>query len=203
MAREYVDLLTYPMGSGGIDTPSRLAWIASELGYSIIGIFTRRRDITCASIAGTTKITVADVGTKAARRSDLRIARGKAARRAASGATADFILPEPKDTVTIKFAAENDVPVAYPYAHLLREHSTRRSFLLRLWSITHDACRRHDCKELLVSAAPDSYLMRDPRDMVALISSCLHVKQEDALNWVSSNPLEIIQIAEERKGGLD
>ena len=204
MARTYIDLLTFPMRAGGKDTPRRLAWIASELSYSVIGIFSSDSgNVTPQRIrlAGTQTIVIAEEGTRTARKADIRFASGKGARHAASTGAADFILPDPKDSVTLKFAADNDVPIAYPYSRLIEDYSMRRSSLIRMWSKMHSNARKYGCRELLVSAAHDSYLIRDPRDLASMMCSCLNMHTEEALDWVSTTPQEVLEHAEEGRSG--
>ena len=197
MARKFLDLLTFPINSGGVDTPNRLALVASKLGYSHIGLYRTPRGH-LPSDTGVEVLTVADEGTKAARGADLRFARGRRSRGAVSSEAIDFIIPDPKDRVTIRFAGINDVPIAYPYAALLKEQSIRRSNLLRMWTQVHQDAVRHDCREILVSGAGDGYLLRDPRDLASLLCSALNLTVEEALDWISVTPSEIIGRAGER-----
>jgi hypothetical protein len=196
MPREFCDLLTLSIHRGGRDTPSRLLLVAARLGYSYLGISPGRQSP--GELPGIRCVPVAEEGTREARRAMLTYARGSRARRAASSGSADFIIPDPRDRVTLRFAAEGCVAVAYPYAQLITEGSTRRSSLIRRWQKMHDWCRRFGCKELLVSSADDSYLLRDPRDLSAMLHSCMGIETEEALDWLSSNPLEIIERGRER-----
>jgi hypothetical protein len=197
MAREYYDLLTFPLNSGGVDTPMRLALVASKLGYSHIGLYRPARG-QLPDDPGVEVLSVADDGTKAARRADLRIARGRRSRGAVSSEAIDFIIPDPKDRVTIRFAGINDVPIAYTYGSLLKEKSIRRSHLLRMWTLVHQDAVKHGCREVLVSGVGDGYLLRDPRDLAALLSSALGLCVEEALDWISVTPSEILDRARER-----
>jgi hypothetical protein len=203
MARTYIDLLTFPMNAGGSDTPSRLTWIATELGYEALGVFAPAwagRNQQFPDIE-TQVVTVRDDKVRGPRRGEIKVGRGTRARKAASSRSADFIIPDPRDRVALRFAAENDVPVAYPYSSLLLEHSTRRSRLIRAWSLMHTHARKLGCQELLVSGARDSYLLRDPRDLASLVSVCMGTTAEEALDWVSTTPQKVLAKAKERGGG--
>jgi hypothetical protein len=196
MAREYCDLLTFPAGTRGIDTPNRLSLVALKLGFTCLGLYGppprygvgRELDL----------LTVSDYGTKGGGRADLRIARGRRTRGAVSSEHTDFIIPDPRDRVTIRFAGKNDVPIAYSYSQLLKEDSFRRSNLLRSWIHVHQDAVRHGCREILVSGANDSYLLRNPRDLASLLVSSLDLHEEEALDWLSRTPLEIIDRARQR-----
>ncbi len=203
MASQYLDLLACPIGAGGIDTPARLQWTAAELGYSTLGIFRSRGfwdPSASAPVPGIRTLFVADDGSKNAKKADLRIAGGRAARRSAGSGTADYIIPDTDDVVALRFAAENQVPVAYAFSDLLKERLTRRSALIRRWISMHRDCRRFGCRELVVSAADDSYLMRDPRDIAYTLSACLGIAFEETIDWVTSAPESVVQEAMERRG---
>ncbi len=204
VARSYIDLLTFPLGAGGRDTPSRLVWVAAHLGYSVVGILRRGRDampIPETWIREVQVVTVAEEGWSRDRGADLRVAFGKRAARAAATGAADFIVPAPNDTAALRSAAENEVPVAYPYSQLLKERAARRSSLIRSWCNIHGYCEKHACPEVLVSGAEDSYLMRDPRDLACALHACLGVPRKDALDWLTSTPRAILDRARERGDG--
>jgi hypothetical protein len=196
MPKEFCDLLTLSIHRGGRDTPSRLLLVGARLGYSYLGISLGRKPP--GELPGIRAVPVAEEGTREARRATLNYARGGRARRAASSGSADFIIPDPRDRATLRFAAEGCVAVAYPYAQLITEGSTKRSNLIRRWQEMHDNCRRFGCKELLVSSAGDSYLLRNPRDLSAMLHSCIGIGTEEALDWLSSNPREVLERGEER-----
>jgi hypothetical protein len=195
MTREFCDLLTFPMRAGGRDTPDRLSLVALKLGYSHLGIYGPATPEIGQELD---LLTLSDYGTKAGRRADLRMARGKRSREAVSSERIDFIIPDPRDRVTIRFAGKNDVPIAYSYSRLLIEDSFRRSNLLRSWTHVHQDAVKHDCREILISGAKDSYLLKNPRDLAALLVSALNLHEEEALDWLSRTPLEIIDRAGER-----
>lgn len=197
MPREFCDLLTFPMDRGGRDTPSRLLLVAARLGYQCLGISLGRRHL--GELPGIRSVGVAEEGTRGAGRAAVTFARGRRARRAASSGTVDFIMPDPKDRVALRFAAEGSVAVAYPYSHLITGSSTRRSDLIRRWKAMHDGCRRLGLREVLVSSAGDSYLLRNPRDLGAMLRSCLGIGTEEALDWISTNPLGILERAGEKE----
>jgi hypothetical protein len=196
MAREFCDLLTFPARAGGIDTPNRLSLVALKLGYAHMGVYGHAPRTSVDQRPNL--LSVSDYGTKAGRRADLRIGRGRRSRGAVTSDHIDFIIPDPRDRVTIMFAGKNDVPIAYSYSQLLREDSFRRSNLLRSWTHVHQDAVRHGCREILVSGANDSYLLRNPRDLVALVVSALNLHEEEALDWLSRTPLEIMDRARER-----
>jgi len=196
MAREFCDLLALPISGGGVDTPARLAMVASRLGYSRLGLYRYRGRFP--GNPGVEVLSVTDHGTRDARRADLRIARGRRSRGAVSSDDIDFIMPDPRDRVTIRFAGENDVPLAYAYSDLLRERSIRRSNLLRLWNLVHRDAVKHGCREMLVSGTGNSYLLRDPRDLASLLVSTLGLSKEDALDWISSTPCQVLERASGR-----
>jgi len=196
MAREYCDLLALPISGRGVDTPARLAMVASRLGYAHLGLYRYQGRIS--GTPGLEVLSVMDHGTRDARRADLRIARGRRSRGAVSSDNIDFIIPDPRDRVTIRFAGENDVPLAYAYSDLLMERSIRRSNLLRRWNLVHREATKHGCRELLVSGTGNSYLLRDPRDLASLLVSALGLSTEEALDWVSSTPCQVLKRANGR-----
>lgn len=196
MAREFCDLLTFPVRAGGMDTPNRLSLVALKLGYAHLGVYGPAPRIAIGQEPDV--LSVSDYGTKAGRRADLRMARGRRSRGAVTSGHIDFIIPDPRDRVTIMFAGKNDVAVAYSYAQLLGEDSFRRSNLLRSWTHVHQDAVRHGCREILVSGANDSYLLRNPRDLAALLVSALNLHEEEALDWLSRTPMTIMERARER-----
>lgn len=201
MVRKFVDLLTFPLGAGGSDTPCRLALVARRLSYDAIGMIPSAGEgrPACHELPDIGIFPVAEDGSRGARRAELKFSRGKRARRSASAASADFIIPDPRDAITLRFAGENRVPVAYPYAALLQERNARRSTIIGHWARMHEMAVKFGCVELLVSGATSSYLLRDPLDMASFVSSCFGETKEKALEWVSSNPQEVLERA--REGG--
>lgn len=146
-------------------------------------------------------IRVAEEGPQSTPAAELRVAFGKRASQAAAAGTADFIIPTPNDMSALRPAAENKVPVAYPYALLLKEQAVKKSNLIGTWRTMHAYLEKHECPEILVSGADDSYLMRDPRDLACALRACLGIPPQEALDWITSNPQEILDRARERGGG--
>ena len=204
MARTYIDLLAFPAGAGGRDTPSRLGWVAAYLGYSIVGILWRgRRTMPHPEIRtpGIQLVRVAEEGASSGPAAELRVAFGKRAGQAATAGTVDYVVPTPNDMNALRSAADNKVPVAYPYALLLKEQGVKRSHLIRAWCRMHEYCGKQGCPEILVSGADDSYLMRDPRDLASALRACLGLPPQEALDWITSTPQDILARARERGGG--
>jgi len=200
MVRKFIDLLTFPLRGGGSDTPCRLALVARHLSYDAIGIAMPARGSrpTCHEIPDIDVFPVAEDGSRGVRRAELRFSKGKRARKSASAGSADFIIPDPRDAITLRFAGENHVPVAYPYASLLEERNVRRSTIIGQWLRMHEMALKFECVELLVSGATSSYLLRDPLDMASFVSSCFSEPRESALDWISSNPQEVLERAREQ-----
>ena len=204
MARTYIDLLAFPAGAGGRDTPSRLGWVAAYLGYSIVGILSRGKRTMpqpAIRVPDIQLVKVVEEGPSSTPAAELRVGIGKWAGQAAAAGTADFIVPAPNDMTAARSAAENKVPVAYPYAGLLKEQAVKRSHLIKAWCTMHQYCGKHECPEILVSGADDSYLMRDPRDLACALRACLGIPPQQALDWISSTPQAILSRARERGGG--
>jgi len=201
MARRFLDLLTVDLGSGGVDSVSRLALVSRDLGYHCIGIVSKARRRTLERLGGLLDMEIFPVRERRRRGSDSAIlyASGGNARRAASSGLVDFIIPDHRDSVSVRYAAENQVAVAYPYTDLLVERSVRRANVISRWSSIHLWCSKYGATEIAVSFATDSYLMRGPRDVSWLISACLGLGEEEALDWTSTNPMRVVERASERR----
>ena len=190
-----MDLLTLSQGRGGFDTPSRLLLFGAKLGYSNLGVIADPGTYPKGVIPGTRVVRVGRHGSRAARRSEITVAWGRGARAAAFRGDVGFIIPDPRDRVTLRIAAENNVPVAHAYARVLAGDTARRAQTLREWNQVHECCRKYGCREFLVSGARSSYLMRDPRDAAAMAGSWLGLGNEEALDWMTSTPESVLKEA--------
>ncbi len=198
MERAFLDLLTFPRRRGGRDTPSRLALIAGELNYSTVGVYgslevEKSRGLD--QLENISVISITEIGKGG--ESELTFASGKRARRAASTGNIDFIIPDRRDEVALRFAVENEVTIAYPYSEILSTRGIKRSSIIQDWCTMHQALTRREGTEIMVSGARNSYLLRDPRDIASLIHTIFDVDLKEALSWISTRPDHILKRARE------
>ncbi len=198
MGREFVDLLTFPERGGGGNGTSGLVTIGTELNYSTIGVCLSRNQAKRIKLSNP-KLELVPVASRGGGGDAIRFASGRKARKAASNASVDFVIPDCRDAVAGRFAAENDIPVAYPYVEILENRGVRRSSIIRDWRLMHRRLSKGGCREFVVSGARDPYLLRDPMDVASLAHSCLHIPYEEAMDWISIVPSSIIDTAKGRE----